>query len=62
MKKLIAFSILSVLFLTSCMSDNKAWLRSKELDIKAEKATEKTVILDGPAELKVEENGKVIVK
>jgi hypothetical protein len=44
------------------MSDNKAWLRSKELDIKAEKATEKTVVLDGPAELKVEENGKVIVK
>ena len=50
-------SILSLataaLVLTGCMTDNEAWLRNRDMDIKAEHpATYQPLVLNGPLELK----------
>ena len=64
MKKmtLIIASAVMLTALTGCMSDNKAWLRAKELELKAEAKTQQNAktTVEGPAEVKLEQGGKVV--
>jgi hypothetical protein len=58
---MVAVLALASLGLVGCMSDNKAWLRAKELELKAEKQSAQSArtTVDGPAEVKLEQGGKL---
>lgn len=53
MKTLFLLSTLAALVLTGCMTDKEAWLRNRDMDIKAaHPATYQPLVLNGPLELK----------
>ena len=50
--KIILFTVVA-LVLTGCMTDKEAWLRNRDMDIKAaHPATYQPLVLNGPLELK----------
>ena len=52
MKSILSLAT-AVLALAGCMTDNEAWLRNRDMDIKAEHpATYQPLVLNGPLELK----------
>ena len=57
MKKMILCAALIALAATGCMSDNKLWLRTKELEAK-QSTPAVSASLEGPATLTIEQGGK----
>lgn len=50
--KIVLFTV-AALVLTGCMTDKEAWLRNRDMDIKAaHPATYQPLVLNGPLELK----------
>ncbi len=59
MKKTIMLVLASLCF-AGCMSDNKTWVRLKELEVKEATKTQQTTktAVEGPATLTLEQGGK----
>lgn len=58
---IMAAALIAAAALTSCMSDNKAWLRQKELEVEATK-TPATATLEGPGSIELQEGGKATIE
>ena len=61
--KMFALIIASAAFLAGCISENKTYLRAKELELKYQhqQSVQETTV-EGPAELKLEQGGKATFK